>query len=146
MKKKGFTLIEILAVIIILALLSGIATLTAGRILKNSRKKEAIKQEEILTSLGETIYTHERISGGSTSVFKNKVKNNESFYIEINDLKKAGYLEGDIENPNGDGVCDGTLEYKDKEFKGYISCPNVYEKTLPKNGDKLEWNVDHWEE
>ena len=46
MNKKGFTLIEMLAVVIILGLLSGIATLATSKILKNSREKEAKEKNQ----------------------------------------------------------------------------------------------------
>ena len=150
MNKKGFTLVEILAVVLILGLLSGIATLSVNRILNNSRKKEAKKIEEEIAALGDTIYIHEKIKSGNGSVFVESYKNG-NFYILVNDLRNSGYLEGDIKSPWG-GTCSGYLEYTGDEFKGYIDC-GAYktedyktEDDMDPSSKKVFWNENNWSE
>lgn len=56
-KNNGFTLVELLAAIVILGVLMAVAAGAFGAIKKNNAKKEAKQLEDSLTRLGETIYT-----------------------------------------------------------------------------------------
>ena len=160
MKKKGFTLIEMLGVIVILGILSGIVTLAVGYILRYSRIKLAKKQEEELTQLAATIYTHESIpnrKGNFMKLYKKLYKSNKNFYIETDDLVNSGYLDGKIKNPAGGDYCSGYIFFSisNKKFNGYLCCKNLYynpdgynnncSDKLKGGATKLYWN-DGWEE
>ncbi|MBR3198654.1 MAG: type II secretion system protein [Bacilli bacterium] len=86
--KKGFTLIEVLAVLIIIGIVSMIAVPTIGSTLKYSKEKAYDKQVSILENAART-YT---------------AKHNETLsigYVSVETLKKAGYLANkNIKNSN----------------------------------------------
>ncbi len=128
MRKKGFTLIELLAVIVVL----GIIMVIAGTYVSSQKKKanveEAKKIESSITDLGAMIYSYE--SSLDSSAFMDAFKKGSVFKISVSTLVEAGYLDSEIENPNGSGTCDGFLVVNpsstDEMFTGYINCENVY--------------------
>lgn len=150
--KKGFTLVELLAVIVILSIIMVIAGTNLMDTKKEANKEEAIKMEQMIKDLGPLIYADEKLRS-SDGEFMKFFNSGDSFYITVETLKEANYLKGDIKNPNGNGTCDGYLLIEpsdDSMFKGYISCPNLYTsddfetaKTTCTGGKQvpyLEWN------
>lgn len=139
MKKniKGFTLVELLAVIVILGIIMTIAGTSLIGTRKKANKKEAKNIENTITKVGEELYAHESMLGNKddAAYFYQKYKtlgNGSSLKITIEALKKAGYLKSStISNPSGKGNCKGYLEVIKKssgpEFKGYVCCPNLYQ-------------------
>lgn len=139
MKKniKGFTLVELLAVIVIL----GIIMTIAGTNLIGTRKKANIEEakslENTITKIGEDVYVHENMLGekDDQEYFYQKYKvlsNDNSLKISIEALKDAGYLKSKtISNPSGNGDCNGYLQVTKTiggpKFEGHICCPNLYE-------------------
>ena len=158
MNKKGFTLVEMLAAVAILGILSALTTLAVSRILDGARKKEFKEQEKQLTNLALTIYTHEKLSRKNMSggnMFLNKYKGSEDFYIKDEDLIGAGYLEEKIKSPKGNGAtCDSYIEFKynnsSKNFdvQGYIKCVGVDETSgySDPNTELLKWHGSEWVE
>ncbi len=126
--KNGFTLVELLAVIVVL----GVIMVIAGTAVLSQRKKanieEAKKIEKTLVDLGPGIYTYEKLNGSSE--FMEKFNEGKTFKISQDNLISAGYLDGEIKNPSGNGTCDAYLvvdpSLSDEMFKGYIDCPNLY--------------------
>ena len=131
--KKGFTLVELLAVIVILAIIMVIAGTNVLNTKKNANIEEAKKMEKMIEDLGPGIYSHESITNSGRNfmnAYNDAYNYNTSFCISIDELHSAGYLESDtINDPSGNGTCDGYLEVvpsaTDNIFKGYISC-SVY--------------------
>lgn len=127
-KEKGFTLVELLAVIVVLGVIMAIA----GTAVLNQRKKanieEAKKIEQSITDLGPGIYSYESSVGSGS--FMQDFNKEQRFKISQNTLISAGYLDGQIKNPSGNGNCDAYLVIdplsEDEMFKGYVDCPNLY--------------------
>lgn len=134
MKKNGFTLVELLAVIVVLGIIMSIAGTAVLKQKKKANIEEAKKIEQTITDLGANIYSYEYLVGvkDSENYFYKSYKNlsdGSSIKISFDELKEAGYLKSEtISNPAGKGNCKGYLEVKKgPEFKAYISCDNLYE-------------------
>lgn len=94
---KGFTLVELLAVIIILTLLIGMGVFLVNGILTNSRKELSNTQKRNLEKIAETYNIAEGID-------------NDAYCVSVADLLKKGYIEG-----------TSVIDPKNKEeIKGYI--------------------------
>ena len=102
MKKNntGFTLVELLAVIVILAIIMTIAGTNLLGTKKEANKKEAEKMEKMIEDLGPGIYTYEKLNG---------VKDDKTYCEKI---KKGTY---DIETNR----CDGEL--LNNEYEKYFN-------------------------
>ena len=111
MKKNGFTLVELLAVIVIL----GIIMVIVGRNLTSTKReaniKEAEKIEKTLEGFGPEIYIEHGIDTYSTSFLSSK-----------------GYLKSStIKNPAGGEDCTASLIIESgPTFKAELCCPRLY--------------------
>ena len=125
--KKGFTLVELLAVIVVLSLVIVIAGLSVTQVRKNANKELAKSLEETITKLGPTIYSYESYLDNSN--FMDAYNKGDKFYISLKELKTKGYLKS--ENLNiGNVTCGGYLEVNPQRdekaiFKGYINCEGL---------------------
>lgn len=138
--KSGFTLVELLAVIVVLGIIMAVAGTAALKIKKNANKEEAKKLERTIEELGASIYTFEKAAGGE-SQFNSKFSNGQPFKINVKTLADAGYLknvvrEGSsawLKSPSGGEPCtayllvDPTLSLGGKMFESYIFCGGLYE-------------------
>ena len=123
MRKKGFTLVELLAVIVVL----GIIMTIAGTAVLGQRKKanieEAKKIEQTLADLGPGIYA-----------YKSLYNSENDFIIHLDELKKGGYLD-QIDTPFGGEDCNAYLlvnpnaNASEDMFKGYLNCGDQNYKT-----------------
>lgn len=66
MNKKGFTLVELLAVLVVLAIIMVIAGVSVTKTKKEAAYQEALKLERSLEDMGANIYSYEMISGIKT--------------------------------------------------------------------------------
>lgn len=111
MKKNAFTLVELLAVIVIL----GIIMIIVGRNLTSTKReaniKEAQKIEKTLESFGPEIY----IDYGAG-------------VYDIEKLSGMRYLKSKtIKNPGGNGICTATLTISEgSTFNAEVCCPGLY--------------------
>lgn len=128
MRKKGFTLVELLAVIVVLGVIMAIAGTAVLGQRKKANIEEAKKIEQTITDLGPGIYSYESLNSNST--FMHAYKSGDAFKISTTALIDAGYLDGAIKNPSGNGTCAAYLVIypspNDEMFKGYVDCPNLY--------------------
>lgn len=115
--KKGFTLVELLAVIVILGLIAVIASpLVLGTI--NSSKESLSKEQKNRIIEAAKIYA---------------VKQGHCGCVSVKDLYNNGYLEDEyVKDPNGGGTLSGgvKLEWKNNQYDYNYdpSCSTTVEK------------------
>ncbi len=94
MKNKGFTLVEVLAVITIIGLLALITVPTVDSIIKRGKEDAFVVQKEaILSSLK---------NWAASKTLTLPTVNGETLTITIGELKVAGFLEVETKNPIND--------------------------------------------
>ncbi len=99
MKNKGFTLIEILGVITLLALLSTIIILSVNKSLKNSKETlSEIQIEEIKSAAA--MWRTDNIE---------LIPENDYYIVSLQQLKDEGYIKEDIINPKTDSPFDNNI-------------------------------------
>ena len=103
---KGFTLVELLAVVVVLGIISSIVTLSVIRI-KNKAAEDACKKiEKQITDLGPQIYSNELLTG---------IKDYED-YCKLN-----GYTwdtsDKKCEDSDGNDVSDASEDYFYQKYK-----------------------------
>lgn len=92
--KKGFTLVEMLAVIIIIGVLSLVMIPSIESIIEESEKDTYEAQVEFILS-GLKNYV-------ADNIFKFSLEENQSKTITLGELKTSGYVDVDIRNPETD--------------------------------------------
>lgn len=139
--KNGFTLMELLGVIVILGLLVAISVPAVTKIL-NKNKINAIKIDENNLSDASQLLINDFCDNPISSKYKEyckpdstdtttknkslvRKKDDFTYYICISDLKALNYYESDIKY--GTTLCEGYVLFKndDKKFrngKTYVSC------------------------
>lgn len=122
--KKGFTLVELLAVIVVLAIIMSIA---GGAILKQKKRANQKEVESIYKTIkefGPDVYNRE----------KNNIKDNKTYfdigYLNGNNKEKDIYLKTkDIKNPlNPKNNCKVYLlidRDSDNMFDAYVDCDGL---------------------
>ena len=125
MFKKGFTLVELLAVIVILAVIALIATPIVKKSIDNS-KNQALK--ETINSIERAAYNYgyQNDIGYSTEYKK----------LTLDELIDKGFLKGDIINPVTNEKMNGCVLYRwnetnnQYEFKYNEECPKYPESLI----------------
>ena len=112
MRQKGFTLVELLAVIIILGVISLIVIPTVNGVLKKQKNK--LYEKQVNTIENATIGW----GAENTSSLPNL---DESIYVSLDDLVKGGYLKKtDIKDPrNGDTLTGCVRIFYDSSYNQY---------------------------
>lgn len=125
--KKGFTLVELLAVIVVLAIIMSIAGSAVMRQRKTANVEEAKKMEHDIETIGYEAYIGK-----------------ETGKVFLVDLTKYGLKSSSIKNPAGSNNpnCEGYVEIKSgPEITGHICCVGVYETnaaTVPTDCDSYK--------
>lgn len=90
MRRKGFTLVEVLGVLVLLAIIFTITTVAVTKTIKDSKNTTYQKQiNDILNATYDWSLLH-----------VNKLpKENKKIYITLNELKKEGLIDADLINP-----------------------------------------------
>ena len=121
MKKKGFTLIEILAVIVILGIVAIIAIPAVSSYISDSRNKTYKAHESSMIEAAKS-FTVECIDGKENCTLPSGNGSSEIFLSELID---KGFTEK-LQNPQGEGYCNEELSYVRVTTKGkgyeYHSC------------------------
>lgn len=109
--KKGFTLVEVLGVIVLLGVIALIAYPAIDNTIKDSREKAYLENIRNIEKTAETY-----------SVSNDLGYNEEYQKLQLETLKKAGLLKDeDIQNPVDNSVMNGCVIYR------WIASSNQYE-------------------
>ena len=101
---KGFTLAELLGVIIILAVIALIATVSITSSMKKTKDELYNLQIENIINGAKT--------WASGNVFKLPENDGETIYLTLAELKQAGFVEKDITNPLTNELFSDQLQVK----------------------------------
>lgn len=114
MKKNGFTLVELLAVIVVLGLIMTIVSSLVINIKKKANQKEVESLYSTIKNLGADVYL-------------NKKEDNACYSATW--LKKEGYLKSEVKNPaKPNENCEAYLIVNKKNnnmFEAYINCEGL---------------------
>lgn len=112
LNNKGFTLVEILAVLIILIAIMAVAIPSITSSIERTKEKQNNAKKEMLESFAEIYVDNHK------NAINNKLGTNTSCYIRISTLKQESYFKEDAE-----------LDADGKDFTGVIifTKPNNYE-------------------
>ena len=97
---KGFTLVELIATIVILGLIAAVIIVNVTSISKKSTDKEYESFRETVLSAAQTYTSKE------TEIFGSLFKDRSYIYFTVGDLIEAGYLRDNIINPYTKEVID----------------------------------------
>jgi len=105
---KGFTLVELLAVLVILAAIMGIAIPSITSSIERSKEKQNNQKKKMLESFAELYVIDHK-----NAIYKN-IPEDGSCYIRVTTLESKGYLpEGANETDDGDPI-NGTILFNRK--------------------------------
>lgn len=105
--QKGLTLVELLAVIVILGIIAAIAVPSIGGIINNSQKDAHIANAEQMANAARLMATSGEIDDGDT--------------LSFTDLEAGGFIESIPENPEADSYGDYSGVYVDEDENGNFS-------------------------
>jgi prepilin-type N-terminal cleavage/methylation domain-containing protein len=111
MKKRGFTLVELLAVIVILAIIALITTVVVINIIETVKIRKYKVEEKSLEKAAELYYTNSQIF-----LFQDE--------ISLNTLVEKGFINSVKDTGNG-STCEGkVIKDNNGELKGCLKCSN----------------------
>ena len=128
--KKGFTLVELLGVLIVLGLIALVTVPIASTAVKDSKNKLYNSQVERIIEASKK-YVLENID--NTEIISKDLYN----YVSLETLKTGGYLENrDIKDPRTKQVMDGcvTISYSSNKFNyeySDLNCVDLNEGNAP---------------
>lgn len=122
MNKNGFTLVELMAVIVIIALLMGIGTFSYIHFIEHGRERTFLSYQDTMHATAANYY------------MKNPLPNNNTEeYLYLNDLVNNGYIDI-INNPsNNNDKCIST----EHSLDSYILVKRKDREIKDKNGNTI---------
>ena len=107
LNNKGFTLVEILAVLVILAAIMGLAIPSFSSSLEVSDKKQEENRKGRIESAAEIYVTNNR-----RQIYENlKLSGYNECYIFVSDLEKEGYISSEDNTKDGNNKINGVVKY-----------------------------------
>lgn len=102
MKKNGYTLVEVLAVIIILSLLTAVIIPTVDAIIESNKEKAYQIQVDLLLDGLE--------NWGASNAFDLPTDEGETLVKKVGELKQEGFLDKELVNPKNSKCISNDLE------------------------------------
>ena len=106
LNNKGFTLVELLAVIVILVVISSIAIPTISSSLDRSKGKQTDAKKKLLISAAELYVTDHR----------NSIPTTANCYITTTQLKNEGYIDSDATLDSSNNTITGCIHYDNNQY------------------------------
>ena len=121
LNNKGFTLVELLAVLVILIAIMSIAIPSISSSLERSKSKQDTAKQKILVSAAELYVTDHK-----NNIINNMGSNN-CCKIIIEDLKKSGYVDEEATKDSNNNYLGEHITYNknDSTFKLGEDCDNT---------------------
>lgn len=119
--KKGFTLIEIIACIVLLAIIAGVFAVNFIKTLDKTNSEEYknnVKNIEVAADA--YVGTYKDSSDSTFEDIRIVVNSEESFcYIPVAELEEKGFLNGDLKNPDTGEKFNGVVKFTKEEGGNY---------------------------
>lgn len=112
MNRKGFTLVELLAVLVLLSAIMYIAIPSISSSMERSKNKKKEKNIQLLEAAAEMYVADHRYA-----IQKQK---NDSCYIVLDDLVSGGYVPSDVIKNDDDELMGIIVYIKGKNMFSYI--------------------------
>lgn len=94
LNKKGTSLVELLAVIVIMGIIAAIAVPSVGALISNSKKNAAVQSANVVLSSAKTALMAAQASGASDE-YVTKVGNLDVYWTTNVELKEGKFIESD---------------------------------------------------
>lgn len=139
-RKRGFTLIETLTVLVVLSMIAMITTPVVLSVINSSKEGLYDRQVDNIIAAGK--------SWGQKNMKEMPQKENESVYIAVKDLAKSGFIDSEeILDPRNNKEMNGCLviTLRDKKYNykyENTSCSDIKGKYLITYDDRLELNQE----
>ena len=122
--KKGFTLVELLAVIVILAVILIIAIPQVLKAVDNSRNSAYTNQEQMIENVAKTYLA--KNSGEAPNEI------GETLFIDLGDLQEKNLIGEIRDASNQQIICEGyvaitKIDFNDYDYKSFINCGENYQ-------------------
>ena len=138
MNNKGFTMIELLAIITVLATILLVSFPTLINMVRKDKEKQYNDMVSTLCKAGETyIYNNQ-------DLYTEINTPGNTIYLDIEDLKEDNLIEKSTKNPKTDSVLSGNIKYtveEDKSLKCYYTedmiISNMLTEAPENNGTKV---------
>lgn len=111
MNNKGFTLVELIAIVVLLALVMGIGAISVTKIINNAKEKDYQLLVENIKSAVELYYQECKYS--NDMIIDCPSLNSGWYYIYLEDLVDNGFIKGNAATSDDTMYLTNTMDGKD---------------------------------
>lgn len=129
MNKKGFTIVELLAVIAIIGILSTVAVFSYNGIIEKSRRDALKDNEKSLKAAAEDLLVHCASSLNSPDYCETIPEGDEILRIDLDNLVAGKFINRIVDPSNASNYCTGYVDVSNKnsgktnlEYKVCLKC------------------------
>ena len=129
MNKKGFTIVELLAVILIIGVVSTIAVFSYNGVIQKSRNDAYKDNEKSLKAAAESLIAHCEATYGNKTYCVDTPLYNEEVSITVDQLVSGKFMNKIVDPSNSGSYCTGYVKVKNVsseplklEYKTCLQC------------------------